>query len=150
MREADPLGPERPEDEKAAKDGREKNGNGRSIADQAGDQVPDVPPPPPLPGDKQLSLGGLGKRGVPIENRVSLMSASTEAEGLFDPDAEGQLIVTYEPAGYGYVPVRRAGRVVRWKLVQQLRVTSVQKVNEELAGAIAAVQEEHELEPTPA
>lgn len=161
----DPLGPQEPEEEKEATDGKPKgkgkkaaaasNGNGgnggKSVAEQAEEGAPEIPPPPPLPGDKQLSLGGLGKtRGVPIENRVSLMTASTEAEGLFDPEAEGQLIVTYEPADYDYKPVRKDGKVIRWKLYQSLRVKSVTKVTPELASAIEAVRREHELEPTPA
>lgn len=151
----DPAGdkPEAPEEEKKATDGQPNgNGNGgKSVAEQAEEGAPEIPPPPPLPGDKQMSLAGLGKtRGVPIENRVSLMAASTEAEGLFDPEAEGQLIVAYEPADYDYKPVRKDGKVVRWKLIQSLRVKSVTKVTPELAAAIAAVQEEHEMEPTPA
>lgn len=149
----DPIGPQKAETEGKAKDGEEAgNGNGgRSVSEQAADgAAPEVPPPPPLEGDKQLSLGGLAKRGAAVENRVSLMSASTEADGLFDPDTEGQLIVSYEPAGYGYVPVRKDGKVTRWKLVQQLRVKSVQKIGPELQQAIEAVNAEHELEPSPA
>lgn len=149
----DPLAPEPPEDEKAVQDGQPKNKEkGGSVSDQAqnGNGEPDIPPPPPLPGDKQMSLGSLGKRGMPVENRVSLMAASTEADGLFDPEAEGQLLVSYEPADYDYKPVRKDGKVVRWKLIQSLRVKSVTKVTPEMASAIQAVLEEHELEPTPA
>jgi hypothetical protein len=147
----DPLGPEPPEDEKKATNGK-PNGEekGGSVSDQAKNEVPDIPPPPPLPGDKQMTLGSLGKRGTPVENRVSLMAASTEADGLFDPESEGQLLVSYEPADYDYKPVRKDGKVVRWKLIQSLRVVSVTKVTPEMASAIQAVLEEHELEPTPA
>lgn len=151
----DPLGPQDSEEPGKAKDGQPNgngNGNGgKSISDAAEEGAPQIPPPPPLPGDKQMSLGGLGKsRGVAIENRVSLMAASTEAEGLFDPEAEGQLIVSYEPADYDYKPVRKDGKVVRWKLIQSLRVKSVTKVTPEMAAALQAVMEEHEMEPTPA
>jgi hypothetical protein len=148
---AEDQGPQASEEAGKARDGEaHENGNGgKSVAEQA--QEPMIPPPPPLPGDKNLTLAGLGKtRNIPIENRVSLMAASTEAEGLFDPEVEGQLVVTYEPAGFDYKPVRKDGKVVRWKLIQQLRVKSVTKVTPEIAAAIQVVMEEHEMEATPA
>lgn len=153
MRDAsDPTGPEKSDKgEGKAKDGEEaKNGNGRSVAEQAKDEAPDVPPPPPLKGDKQLSIGGLGKRGAPVESRVSIMSASVEAEGLFDPEVEGMVIIAYEPFDYGYKPKRKNGKVVGWKLIQALRPTHVTKVPAELEDRVRAVLAEHELEPTPA
>lgn len=150
MREVpDPTGPEKPEEPKRAKDGAETS-NGKSISEQAIDPVPDVPPPPPLQGDKQLSLGGLGRKGAPIESRVSIMSASVEADGLFDPETEGMVVLSYEPHDYDYKPKRKNGKVVGWKLVQSLRPTHVVKVPSELEERVRAVLAEHELEPTPA
>lgn len=147
----DPLGPEEPEDEKPARDGKaESNGNGgKSAREQAEEQIPEAPP---LEGDKQLSIKGLGSRGVPIESRVSIDAASVPIQGLIDPEKEGQLIVAYRPRGYDYVPVRDPAdpnKVSRWKIIQRLRPVHVQKVSPELQAALAAVNEEHEQQPTP-
>jgi hypothetical protein len=150
----DPLstGPEAPEAEKAAKDGKpSSNGNGKSVGEQAeeGAQIPEAPP---LQGDSQLSLKGLGQRGVPVESRVSIDSASVPVEGLMDPQKDGQLLVAYRPRGYNYVPVRDSAdptKVIRWKVIQSLRPVHIQKISPELEAAIAAVNEEHELIPTP-
>jgi hypothetical protein len=130
-----PTGPEAYEgDETVARDGepsadelarRRKARDGSPLGEREEEEV-QIPDPPMLEGDRQLTLAGLGRRGVPIESRVSLMSASVPIDGQLDPDREGVLRVSYEPAGYDYVPVRDtdaagARKVVRWKLVQKLR-----------------------------
>lgn len=147
----DPLGPDAADDEGKAKDGQPNgNGNGKSVSEQA--EEPQIPEAPPLAGDKQLSLKGLGQRGVPIESRVSIDAASVPVEGLMDPEKDGQLIVAYRPRGYDYVPVRDTAnptKVVRWKVIQRLRPVHIQKISPELEAALAAVNEEHELVPTP-
>jgi hypothetical protein len=148
----DDQGPQKPEGKKKAQDGEEleSNGNGRSVSEQAQEKQPEVPPPPPLKGDKQLTIGGLGRRGAPIESHVSIMSASVPAEGLFDPEVEGMVVVAYEPFDYDYKPKRKNGKVTGWKLIQSLRPTHVVKVPAELEDRVRAVLAEHELEPTPA
>lgn len=118
-------GPETPDEPTAARDG-EPNGNGSNVSDQADDEV-QIPSAPPVAGDKQLSLAGLGPKRTPIEAEVSLMSAAVPASGLIDPEKEGQLLVSYLPAGYTYVPVREGGKITRWKLRMQLRPTYVMK-----------------------
>ena len=83
-----------------------------------------------LEGDKQLTLAGLGPRTMPIDSEVSLMSASVPCRGLIDPNRQGQLLVSYVPAGYRYVPVREGEKIVKWKLRQYLRITYVDPVVE--------------------
>lgn len=95
------------------------------------------PPPPPLPADKQLTLAGLAPRGTPIESVVSIMSAERPISGLLEADQEVQLIVTVRPNKYEYVPVREDGKVVRYKLRQQLRVQHVAPLASE-QGQVAA------------
>jgi hypothetical protein len=148
----DPLGPDASDDAGKAKDGQPNgNGNGKSVSDQAAEEA-QIPEAPPLQGDGQLSIKGLSKRGVPIESRVSIDAASVPVEGLMDPEKDGQLIVAYRPRGYDYVPVRDSAnptKVIRWKVIQRLRPVHVQKISPELEAALAAVNEEHELVPTP-
>lgn len=138
----EPSGPEAYEgDETTARDGspdelakrRRAQRDGSPLGERDEDEVV-LPDPPALEGDRQLTLAGLGRRGVPIESRVSLMSASVPIDGQLDPDKEGILHVSYEPAGYDYVPVREtdaAGirKVIRWKLVQKLRPTHIIRAN---------------------
>lgn len=152
MRDAsEDQGPEKAEEKGKAHNGEETaSPNGRSIAEQAKEEQEQIPPPPPLKGDKQLSLGGLGRRGAPIESRVSVMSASVPTDGLFDPEVEGLMLVSYEPFDYDYKPKRKDGKVVGWKLIQSLRPTNVVKIPPELEDRVRAVLEEHELELTPA
>ena len=85
-----------------------------------------------LEGDKPLTLAGLGRRGVPIESEVSIMSASVPVRGLIDPDKPGRLVISYEPQKYEYVPVRDRGNatITGWKLRQHLRVTYIEPVIE--------------------
>lgn len=92
----------------------------------AQDQLPGVPP---LEGDRQLTLAGLGPRGMAIESEVSVMSAAVPVTGLLDPDKRGQLLVAYVPSKYEYVPVREGDRVVRWKLRQAVRPAHVIAAN---------------------
>lgn len=148
MEHPDPTGPESQEEPGAAHDGAP---NGRkSVAEEAEESAPAIPEAPPLKGDGQLTLAGLGRRGQPIESTVSLMSAAVPVDGLIDAETEGQLLVAYLPAGYKHVPVREGSgpEVKRWKLVQQLRPVHIQKVTPEIQAAIEAVNAEHELEPT--
>lgn len=128
----------------------DKPGNGReSIADRAArgeakDPEQPLPGMAPLEGDKQLTLGGLGPRSLPIEAEVSLMSAAVGAKGLIDPNRRGQLLVSYLPAGYIYVPAERAadGTVKRWKLRMQLRPVHIVGGDNPLKPFIAALLEE--------
>lgn len=131
---ADPTGAEPPEEPTAAHDGEVKD-KGESIAEAAEAEAPMVPESPPLEGDKQLSLAGLGKVSkTPVEALVSLMSASVPVRGLLDPDKEGLLLVSFVPAGYNYKPTRDADRNVdRWKLVQQVRPVYVTTPEAEVA-----------------
>lgn len=115
-----------------------------SIEDRAADgeaedgAEPDVPAPPPLPGDKQLSLPGLAPRGTPIEATVSVMSKAFPITGLLDPAGEQTLVIRVIPAGYNYVPVRENGEVVRFKLVQQVRIVHAVRADTEAGGVAAA------------
>jgi hypothetical protein len=133
MPAADPTGAEPPEEPTAAHDGEVKKGE--SIAEAAEAEAPMVPDAPPLEGDKQLSLAGLGKVSkTPVEATISLMSAAVPIKGLIDPDKEGLLLVRYVPAGYNYRPTRDADRRVdRWKLIQQLRPVYVTTPEAEVA-----------------
>lgn len=124
MSHPDPYGADAPETPTAARDGLA--GNGNSIADRA-EAEPPAPEPPPVEGDQQLTLAGLGPRSMAVEVTVSLMSAEVPGSGLLDPDREGQLIVAFAPAKYEYVPVRDGGRIVRWKLRQSLRPVHVMR-----------------------
>ena len=106
----------------------------QSIEDMAksNGQVPDADMEPlfALEGDKQLTLAGLGPRNAEIESEVSIMSASVPCRGLIDPSRPGQLLISYVPAAYRYVPVREGEKIVRWKLRQYLRVAYVEPVLE--------------------
>jgi hypothetical protein len=139
----DPTGPDEPDEPAAARDGVPAGG-GRNLHDAITGEGSDVEPPepPPLPGDKQLSLGGLARRGQPIEAMASLMSAATRVGGQFEPDKERVLVVTVLPHGYTQRPVREAGVTKRWKYVQQLRPLSVQTVAD-MRGVILTELAEH-------
>lgn len=132
-----PGDPEAPEEPTPGRDG-----TGRSIAEESELEERGLPAPPPIPGDKQLSLAGLGNKKMPIEAEVSLMSAAVPASGLLDPDKEGRLIVSYVPVKYEYVPVRENGEVKRWKLRQHLRPTYVLTPDQEDEYR-AAIEAEH-------
>jgi hypothetical protein len=82
-----------------------------------------------LEGDKQLTLAGLGTISkTPVEAEVSIMSASVPCRGLIDPQKPGQLLISYVPHTYKYVPVRDGDKIVKWKLRQFLRVMYVETV----------------------
>ena len=121
MTPEDPLNPDTPEadegeqksiEERAASNGHVEEDDELSFA---------------LDGDKQLTLAGLGPRNTPIESEVSLMSASVPVRGLIDPGKQGQLLVSYVPAGYRYVPIREGQKIVKWKLRQYLRIMYVEQ-----------------------
>lgn len=92
---------------------------------------------PTLEGDKPFALAGLGPRGMAVESEVSVMSAAVPVSGLLDPDKRGQLLVSFAPASYTYVPVRENGKVVRYKLRQQVRPDHV--ITASTLAAVAAV-----------
>ena len=58
------------------------------------------------------------------------MSASVPVRGLLDPSKQGQLMISYVPAGYRFVPVRDGQRITKWKLRQFIRVMYVEAVIE--------------------
>ena len=133
----------RPEENPVAKDAqREHEADAEKQEEQTIEQMADTngggpldgDPDEPvfaLDGDRQLTLAGLGGRGaarnVAIEAEVSLMSASVPCRGLIDPDKQGQLLVSYVPAGYRYVPVREGEKIVKWKLRMYLRPMYVEE-----------------------
>jgi hypothetical protein len=78
-------------------------------------------------GDGALSSArDLIKRGLPIRQTVSVMSASVPLRGMIDPEAQGQLLVAYVPRKYELVPDRDGDRVVGWELRVQVRPVYVQ------------------------
>lgn len=96
-----------------------------------------------IEGDAK-TLKTLVKPGQKTEQTVSLMSAEVPISGggLLDPEREGMLLVTYEPAGYTEVPVREGDRasgkrVKGWKFRTQLRPIYVERVEGE-AGVLEA------------
>lgn len=143
MIDDDSVDPVDPEDDPADGSNVTDLHSGRSIADMA-KEGPEIPQPPPLKGDGQLTLGGLGpagKRKIPIEAEVSLMSAAVPVDGMLKPDVEGQLIVSYQVHSYKHVPVRNeVDEIVRYKLRIQVRPVSIVRAGTEAGDvALAAV-----------
>ncbi len=125
------------EDELAARREAKAGPDPLSIEERAAAGENDGPPqPPPLEGEAQLSLGNMGKRGMPIESEISIMSKAHPIRGMLKPDTEVVLVLTARVAKYSFVPVRENDEVVRYKHVQQLRIISVAEANTN-AGKVA-------------
>ena len=113
------------------------HGRGRSITER----VEDIPeedydegtlfPKGFFEGDEKSAKNIIDGR-LPCEVTVSLLSAEVPSPrgGLLDPDKEGQVLVSYEVAGYPWKPKREGApgdkRLVGWKVRQQIRPTYVQ------------------------
>lgn len=136
----DNTGPEQPDEETAARDAEPTNladkrrdrGNGKPIADQAEDERPLGPEPPPIPADQteqggQLTFAGIVPRRVPIEYEVVIHQKAVPGLGLLDPNKEPQFLVSTGFAYYQWKPVKEGGQIVRWKCVQHLEPTYVMK-----------------------
>lgn len=101
----DPTGPDAPEEPSAAHDGEPTdNGTGSSIADQATDPAPEEEvevSEPPMRGDGQLSLGGLGlRRSTEIESAISIMSARRPIDGRLDPEKDHVIVLRVRAHGF--------------------------------------------------
>lgn len=95
-----------------------------------------------LPGD-EISPQSLIKKGLPIELVVSLSKAEVpiRGNGLVNPNAYGQVLVTYLPGKLHELPIRQdehdGAKVTGWKLTQDLRAMYVEDANDR-AGLITA------------
>lgn len=132
--EPDDPGPDQPEEEKPSMDGEgasveslEERRRGRNVRDRAEEDEgePEVPEPPPIRGDHQLSLAGLGRRGLPVSSSISIMSKSHPLDGMIKPDEEVTLVIRVRPNKYEYTPERKGNEVVGFKHVHQLRIVEV-------------------------
>ena len=128
-REDTDPGPEPPEEPTAAHDAEPKGNGGKPLDALTDDGAEPEQEALPIPGDHS-TIGKLIPRGVPIEHKVSMRSASVRADGILDPDRERVLIVPVLPHHYEPYPVREAGVTKRWKLVQSVRPLEVLTVEQ--------------------
>lgn len=95
-------------------------------------------------GDLPPTLTRLIPRGMAVEVVYKMQGRETKgAGGLVDPNKSSQLLVTVQPGDYKARPVREDGKVVRWKVVVELKPTFVVPADSEagrqaLAGVAAA------------
>lgn len=132
--------PEQPDEPTAAKDGA---GNkvtdirrGKPLEEQGEDAEPEAPEPPPIEGDHQLSLAGLGSRRLPITSEVSFMGKSERLEGMFKPEQEVTFVIRCRVNKYEYTPERSGNEVVGFKHTHQMRVMGVAKAGTDHAKAM--------------
>lgn len=133
-------GPEQPDEPKAAKDGAGDNvtelpRRGKPLEDQEPEE-PEAPEPPPIAGDHQLTLAGLGSRRLPVTSEVSFMSKTEKLEGMFKPEQEVTFVVRARVNAYTYTPERNGNEVVGFKHTHQMRVIGVAKAGTDHAKAM--------------
>jgi hypothetical protein len=108
---------------------------GDSISDRAGageaEQNPtddELFPEGLIDGDSK-TLKTLIRAGLPIKATVKLEGGEVPArEGLFDPDREGKLLVTFELSKVEAVALREEGRITSWKVRQHARAVYIERV----------------------
>lgn len=140
----DTTGAEPPEDPSASRDGEGKVADldqrrkAEAVADRGeeGEEEQGPPPPPPIQGDHQLTLAGLGRRGLPITSQISIMSKTHPLNGMIKPDEAVTLVIRVHPEEYVYTPVREGNEVTGFKHTHKLRIEDAARAGTERAGAL--------------
>jgi hypothetical protein len=76
------------------------------------------------------TLKNLIRAGATVKSTISLASAEVPAgEGIFDPEAEGRLLVTFALGKVEVVPLKAEGKVQSYKVRQTLTPVYVERVS---------------------
>jgi hypothetical protein len=122
---------------------------GDSISERAangdgdGDEADELFPMGNVEGGPK-TLKTLIKPGAKVKSTISLASAEVPAgDGIFDPEGEGVLLVTFALGKVEEIPLRAEGQLQSWKVRQTLHPVYVERVGaakgSEVEAAFAAL-----------
>lgn len=81
------------------------------------------------------------RQGADVKSTVSLAAAEVAAKsGLFDPEVEGKLIVTFEPGAVQIIPLKAEGKVQSYKVRQTLKPAFIERVDASTADIEASFE----------
>lgn len=93
------------------------------------DEDPELFPLGQVTGGEK-TLKNLIPPSASVKSTVSLASAEVPgAKGIFDPEKEGRLLVSFALGKVETLPLREEGKVVGWKVRQTLIPTFVERVD---------------------